>query len=78
MNLWVSVEDDAAKSSGEAAFQRSLATIAPLLRSLGGPLPTFAGAGEPVELWSPRDQARLHLLRQAVDPGGMFAGPSPA
>jgi FAD/FMN-containing dehydrogenase len=45
--------------------------------SLGGPLPTFAGAGEPVELWSPRDQARLHLLRQAVDPGGMFAGPSP-
>jgi hypothetical protein len=30
-----------------------------------------------VELWSPRDQARLHLLRQAVDPGGMFAGPSP-
>ena len=46
--------------------------------SLGGPLPTFAGAGEPVELWSPRDQARLHLLRQAVDPGGMFAGPSPA
>ena len=46
--------------------------------SLGGPLPTFAGAGEPVELWSPRDQARLHLLRQAVDPDGMFAGPSPA
>ena len=41
-------------------------------------LPTFAGAGEPEALWSPRDRARLHLLRRAVDRDGMFAGPSPA
>jgi FAD/FMN-containing dehydrogenase len=45
--------------------------------SLGAALPTFAGAGEPTELWSPRDRARLRLLRQAVDPNGMFAAPSP-
>src|SRR5947208_1477068 len=36
MNLWVSVEDDGARTSDEAAFNRSLATIAPLIRSLGG------------------------------------------
>ena len=45
--------------------------------SLGAALPTFAGAGEPTELWSPRDRARLRLLRQAVDPKGMFAAPPP-
>src|SRR5579885_1290292 len=36
MNLWVSVEDEAAKSSDKAAFARSLAAIAPLIQSLGG------------------------------------------
>src|SRR4051794_25403770 len=41
MNLWVSVEDDAARSSDEAAFTRSLATIAPLIRSLGGTLSAY-------------------------------------
>jgi hypothetical protein len=45
--------------------------------SLGAALPTFAGAGEPDALWSQRDRARLHLLRQAVDGGGMFAAPPP-
>ena len=45
--------------------------------SLGDTLPTFAGAGEPTGLWSPRDRARLRLLRQAVDPQGMFAAPAP-
>jgi FAD/FMN-containing dehydrogenase len=43
--------------------------------SLGDALPTFAGAGEPTALWSARDRARLRLLRQAVDPEGMFAAP---
>ena len=43
--------------------------------SLGAALPTFAGAGEPDALWSPRDRARLHLLRRAVDGDGMFAAP---
>src|SRR3954447_6509480 len=41
MNLWVSVEDEGARSSNEAAFKRSLATIAPLIRSMGGTLPTY-------------------------------------
>src|SRR6201992_4075933 len=29
MNLWVSMEDEGAKTSDEAAFRRSLATVAP-------------------------------------------------
>lgn len=41
MNLWVSMEDAGAKTSDEAAFNRSLATIAPLIQSLGAPLPTY-------------------------------------
>src|SRR5262249_1015241 len=39
MNLWVSTEDEGARSSDQAAFQRSLAPLAPLIRSLGGTLP---------------------------------------
>src|ERR1700729_4010279 len=35
MNLWVSMEDDAARASDEAAFNRSLKTLAPLIKSLG-------------------------------------------
>jgi nitronate monooxygenase len=41
MNLWVSVEDEGARSSNEAAFKRSLATIEPLIESLGGAPPTY-------------------------------------
>src|SRR5580765_7173951 len=41
MNLWVSIEDAGARSSDEAAFNRSLAAIAPLIRSLGAPLPSY-------------------------------------
>lgn len=41
MNLWVSVEDQAAKSSDQAAFGRSLATLAPLIKSLGGAPPSY-------------------------------------
>src|SRR5689334_18385521 len=39
MNLWVSTEDERARYSDQAAFQRSLAPLAPLIRSLGGTLP---------------------------------------
>src|SRR5215212_11779663 len=42
MNLWVSMEDEGAKASDEAAFKRSLATIGPHIQSLGGALPSFA------------------------------------
>jgi nitronate monooxygenase len=42
INLWVSVEDDEARKSDEAAFRRSLKTIAPLIQSLGGSLPPYS------------------------------------
>ena len=42
MNLWVSMEDEGAKASDEATFERSLATLAPHIQSLGGTLPTYA------------------------------------
>src|SRR3954451_4643798 len=32
MNLWVSVEDEGARSSDEAAFKRSLAPLAPMIQ----------------------------------------------
>jgi nitronate monooxygenase len=41
INLWVSVEDDGAKVSGKAEFNRSLATLTPLIRSLGGTIPSY-------------------------------------
>ena len=41
MNLWVSMEDEGARSSDEAAFKRSLTTLAPLIQSLGGSLPSY-------------------------------------
>jgi nitronate monooxygenase len=42
MNLWVSMNDEGAKASDEAAFARSLAPIAPLIQSLGGALPSYS------------------------------------
>jgi nitronate monooxygenase len=41
VNLWVSTEDAAARTSDEAAFNRSVATIAPLLDELGAPRPAY-------------------------------------
>jgi nitronate monooxygenase len=41
MNLWVSMEDEGARRSDEAAFKRSLATIGPHIQSLGGSLPSY-------------------------------------
>lgn len=42
MNLWVSMEDGGARTSDEAAFTRSLKTLAPLIQSLGGTLPSYS------------------------------------
>ena len=39
VNLWVSMADDAAQTSDEAAFKRSLALIEPHILALGGALP---------------------------------------
>jgi nitronate monooxygenase len=41
MNLWVSMEDDGAKTSDESAFNRSLAPLAAHLAALGVPRPTY-------------------------------------
>jgi nitronate monooxygenase len=41
VNLWVSMEDEGARTSDEAAFRSSLATIAPILDELGAPHPTY-------------------------------------
>ncbi|WP_263366731.1 NAD(P)H-dependent flavin oxidoreductase [Edaphobacter bradus] len=41
MNLWVSMEDEGARTSGSEAFSRSLAAIAPHIQALGGTLPTY-------------------------------------
>jgi nitronate monooxygenase len=41
MNLWVSMEDDGARTSDESAFSRSLASVAHLLDELGAPRPSY-------------------------------------
>ncbi len=42
MNLWVSMEDQGARTSDEAAFKRSLRAMAPLIQSLGGTPPSYS------------------------------------
>src|SRR6267143_173148 len=57
MNLWVSMEDEGARTSDENAFNRSLAPLTGHLSALGAPRPTF-------RLYSPtrfEDQARVLL-----------------
>ena len=41
MNLWVSMEDEGASSSGAEAFARSLSAIAAHIEGLGAPLPSY-------------------------------------
>src|SRR6201996_8143450 len=41
INLWVSMEDDAARSAGEEAFARSLAPLANHSRAVGGNPPVY-------------------------------------
>jgi|ERR1700733_6238484 nitronate monooxygenase len=42
INLWVSMEDEGARTSGSEAFARSLASLSGHIQALGGMLPTFA------------------------------------
>jgi nitronate monooxygenase len=42
INLWVSMEDEAAAHSGAEAFARSLSHLSRHIRSLGGTIPTYA------------------------------------
>src|ERR1700727_3095583 len=41
MNLWVSMEDEGARTSEESAFNRSLASLAAHLAALGAPRPVY-------------------------------------
>src|ERR1700674_4711488 len=41
MNLWVSMEDEGARTSDESAFNRSLAPLTTHLAALGAPHPTY-------------------------------------
>jgi nitronate monooxygenase len=57
MNLWVSMEDDGARSSDESAFNRSLAPLTPYLAELDAPRPRY----QPYMPASFEDQARVLL-----------------
>jgi nitronate monooxygenase len=57
MNLWVSMEDEGARTSDQAAFNRSLAPMAAHLAELGAPRPVYKPYS-PVRF---EDQARVLL-----------------
>src|SRR5213596_346210 len=57
MNLWVSIEDEGARSSDESAFSRSLASLAAHLETLGAPRPAY----NPYSPARFEDQARVLL-----------------
>jgi nitronate monooxygenase len=57
MNLWVSMEDEGARTSDENAFNRSLAPLAAHIAALGAPLPEY----EPYSGIRFEDQARVLL-----------------
>jgi nitronate monooxygenase len=57
MNLWVSMEDEGARTSDEGAFKRSLAPLTTHLAALGAPHPTF----KPYSPARFEDQARVLL-----------------
>ena len=57
MNLWVSMEDEGARTSDESAFNRSLAPLAIHLAALGAPRPTY----KPYSPIRFEDQARVLL-----------------
>jgi nitronate monooxygenase len=61
VNLWVSMEDDGARTSDEAAFNRSLAPLASYFAELQAPRPQF----KPYSLIRFEDQARI-LLEEKV------------
>ena len=57
MNLWVSMEDDGARTSDESAFNRSVASLGPHLAELGAPRPAY----QPYSPTRFEDQARVVL-----------------
>jgi nitronate monooxygenase len=61
MNLWVSMEDLGARASDEAAFNRGLDFLTPIIRSLGAKAPSYA----PYAPTSFEEQARV-LIDEGV------------
>ena len=57
MNLWVSMEDEGAIESDEAAFRRALSHLAPHIEAAGGTQPAFS----PYKALRFEDQARVLL-----------------
>src|SRR5579863_8530748 len=57
INLWVSMEDEGVRTSGESAFNRSLAPLAAHLAALGSPRPAY----KPYSPARFEDQARVLL-----------------
>ena len=57
VNLWVSMEDEGAAKSDEAAFQRALSRLGPHIGAVGGTQPTFS-PHKPIRF---EDQARVLL-----------------
>src|SRR5215469_2804028 len=57
MNLWVSTEDEGARTSDDNAFNRSLASIAVHIAALGAPRPVY----KPYSPTRFEDQARVLL-----------------
>ncbi len=57
MNLWVSLEDEGARTSDESGFNRSLAPLAIHLAALGAPRPAY----KPYSPARFEDQARVLL-----------------
>src|SRR5438105_13732187 len=55
MNLWVSMEDEGARTSDEDTFNRSLAPLAVHIAALGAPRPKY----EPFSRTRFEDQARV-------------------
>ena len=60
MNLWVSMEDEGARTSDENAFNRSLASLAAHFAALGAPRPVY----KPYSPTRFEDQARVLLDAQ--------------
>src|SRR6185369_421187 len=61
MNLWVSMEDEGARTSDESAFNRSLEPLAVHIAALGAPRPEY----EPYSPMRFEDQVRV-LLDEGV------------
>jgi nitronate monooxygenase len=57
MNLWVSTEDEGARTSDESAFNKSLSALATYLAALGAPRPEY----KPYSATRFEDQARVLL-----------------